>query len=74
MKRTIATLRAVCVPIEQGEQFFRALQHFAAPPELVIFPRDGQSLRGEPKHASEWTEWFERFLEGKANAARPGGD
>ena len=41
------------VPLEQGEQFFRALRRFGVPSELVIFPREGHGLRAEPKHAVE---------------------
>ena len=63
------------VPLEQSEQFFRALQHFNVPSELVIFPREGHGLRGEPKHAMELAEWqvywFERYVEGKADAVSP---
>jgi dipeptidyl aminopeptidase/acylaminoacyl peptidase len=66
------------VPLEQGEQFFRALRHFNVTSEFVIFPREGHSLRNEPKHAIELAKWqlywFERFVEGNAKAARPNGD
>jgi len=63
------------VPLEQGEQFFRALRHFGVSSELVIFPREGHSLRAEPKHAVELARWqvywFERFVEGNAGAVAP---
>lgn len=65
------------VPIEQGEQWFRALQHFGVTSELVIFPRENHNLTrtGEPKHLVEslnWQcYWFERFLDGNADAKRP---
>jgi dipeptidyl aminopeptidase/acylaminoacyl peptidase len=64
------------VPIEQGEQWFRALQHYGVTSELVLFPRENHNLTrtGEPKHLVESLEWqvywFERFLEGRA-AKRP---
>jgi dipeptidyl aminopeptidase/acylaminoacyl peptidase len=63
------------VPLEQGEQFFRALRRFGVPSELVIFPREGHGLRAEPKHAVELAKWqvywFERFVEGKVGAVPP---
>ena len=65
------------VPLEQGEQWFRALQHYGVPSELVIFPRENHNLTrtGEPKHLVESLQWqvywFERYLEGKAGAKRP---
>jgi dipeptidyl aminopeptidase/acylaminoacyl peptidase len=65
------------VPIEQGEQWFRALQHFGVVSELVMFPRENHNLTrtGEPKHLVEsinWQcYWFDRFLNGNAAAKRP---
>jgi dipeptidyl aminopeptidase/acylaminoacyl peptidase len=65
------------VPIEQGEQWFRALQHFGVTSEFVIFPRENHNLTrtGEPKHLVEslnWqVYWFDRFLNGNASAKRP---
>src|SRR6185295_16153754 len=43
------------VPIEQGEQWFRALRHFGVPAEVVFFPRENHNLTrtGEPKHLVE---------------------
>jgi len=43
------------VPIEQGEQWFRALRHFGVPSEVVFFPRENHNLTrtGEPKHLVE---------------------
>src|SRR5207245_1503824 len=32
------------VPIEQGEQWFRALQHLGVPSEIVFFPRENHNL------------------------------
>jgi len=65
------------VPIEQGEQWFRALQHYGVPSELVLFPRENHNLTrtGEPKHLVEslnWQiYWFERYLNGNAAAKPP---
>jgi dipeptidyl aminopeptidase/acylaminoacyl peptidase len=65
------------VPLEQAEQWFRALRHFDRPSELVIFPRDNHDLTrtGEPRHLVEsldWqTYWFERFIDRRADAVRP---
>jgi dipeptidyl aminopeptidase/acylaminoacyl peptidase len=65
------------VPIEQGEQWFRALQHYGVPSELVLFPRENHNLTrtGEPKHLVEslnWqVYWFDRYLNGNANAKPP---
>jgi dipeptidyl aminopeptidase/acylaminoacyl peptidase len=65
------------VPIEQGEQWFRALKHYGVNAELVIFPRENHNLTrtGEPKHLVEslnWQcYWFDRFLNGNANAKPP---
>ena len=65
------------VPIEQGEQWFRALKHYGVNAELVIFPRENHNLTrtGEPKHLVEslnWQcYWFDRFLNGNASAKAP---
>jgi dipeptidyl aminopeptidase/acylaminoacyl peptidase len=65
------------VPIEQGEQWFRALKHFGVTTEIVFFPRENHNLTrtGEPKHLVEslnWQlYWFDRFINGNANAAPP---
>ena len=65
------------VPIEQGEQWFRALQHFGVPSEIVFFPRENHNLTrtGEPKHLVEsinWqVYWFDRYINGNANALPP---
>ena len=65
------------VPLEQGEQWFRALQHYGVPSELVIFPRENHNLTrtGEPKHLVEslnWQlYWFERYLDGDQSAVPP---
>jgi dipeptidyl aminopeptidase/acylaminoacyl peptidase len=65
------------VPLEQGEQWFRALRHFGVNAEFVIFPRENHNLTrtGEPKHLVEslnWQlYWFDRYLDGKTNAVPP---
>jgi dipeptidyl aminopeptidase/acylaminoacyl peptidase len=65
------------VPIEQGEQWFRALKHFGVTTEIVMFPRENHNLTrtGEPKHLVEslnWQlYWFDRFLNGNAGAVPP---
>ena len=65
------------VPIEQGEQWFRALQHYGVHSELVLFPRENHNLTrtGEPIHLVEslnWQiYWFDRYLNGNVNAKRP---
>lgn len=65
------------VPIEQGEQWFRALKHYGVNTEIVFFPRENHNLTrtGEPKHLVESLNWqcwwFERFLDGNAAAKAP---
>jgi dipeptidyl aminopeptidase/acylaminoacyl peptidase len=65
------------VPLEQGEQWFRALKHFGVTTEFVIFPRENHNLTrsGEPKHLVEslnWQiYWFDRFLNDNEAAVRP---
>ncbi len=65
------------VPLEQGEQWFRALKHFGVTTEFVIFPRENHNLTrtGEPKHLVEsmnWQiYWFERFINNNAAAVPP---
>jgi dipeptidyl aminopeptidase/acylaminoacyl peptidase len=65
------------VPIEQGEQWFRALKHYGVTTEIVMFPRENHNLTrtGEPKHLIEslnWQlYWFDRFLNGNGNALAP---
>lgn len=65
------------VPLEQGEQWFRALRWFGKTAEIVIFPRENHNLTrtGEPKHLVESMDWqvywFQKYLEGKADAVPP---
>lgn len=65
------------VPLEQGEQWFRALKHYGVTAEFVIFPRENHNLTrtGEPQHLVDslnWQcYWFDRFLNGNASAKAP---
>jgi len=65
------------VPLEQGEQWFRALRHYGVNAEFVIFPRENHNLtrNGEPKHLVEslnWQlYWFDRFVNGNKDARPP---
>ena len=65
------------VPIEQGEQWFRALKHYNKTAEIVFFPRENHNLTrtGEPKHLVEslnWQlYWFDRYLDGKKDVVAP---
>jgi dipeptidyl aminopeptidase/acylaminoacyl peptidase len=65
------------VPLEQGEQWFRALKHFGKNAEIVMFPRENHNLTrtGEPKHLVEslnWQlYWFDKYVNGSAAAVPP---
>jgi dipeptidyl aminopeptidase/acylaminoacyl peptidase len=65
------------VPIEQGEQWFRALKHYGVTTEIVMFPRENHNLTrtGEPRHLVEslnWQlYWFDRFINGNSAAVPP---
>jgi dipeptidyl aminopeptidase/acylaminoacyl peptidase len=65
------------VPLEQGEQWFRALKHFGKTAEIVMFPRENHNLTrtGEPKHLVEslnWQlYWFDKYVNGNKNAVPP---
>ena len=65
------------VPLEQGEQWFRALRHFGKNAEIVMFPRENHNLTrtGEPKHLVEslnWQlYWFDKYLNGNTTALAP---
>jgi dipeptidyl aminopeptidase/acylaminoacyl peptidase len=65
------------VPLEQGEQWFRALKHFGVTTEIVMFPRENHNLTrtGEPRHLVEslnWQlYWFDRFVNGNSSAVAP---
>ncbi len=65
------------VPIEQGEQWFRALKYYGKTAEIVFFPRENHNLTrsGEPRHLVDsllWqTYWFDKYVEGKSGAKAP---
>jgi dipeptidyl aminopeptidase/acylaminoacyl peptidase len=65
------------VPLEQGEQWFRALKKFGVTTEIVMFPRENHNLTrtGEPRHLVEslnWQlYWFDRFVMGNKDAHPP---
>lgn len=65
------------VPLEQAEQWYRALKHFGVTTEMVVFPRENHNLTrtGEPRHLIEslnWqVYWFDRFINGNARAVPP---
>jgi dipeptidyl aminopeptidase/acylaminoacyl peptidase len=65
------------VPIEQGEQWYRALKHNGVTSEIVFFPRENHNLTrtGEPKHLVESMKWqlywFDKYLNGNENAKAP---
>ena len=65
------------VPIEQGEQWYRALKHLGKTAEIVFFPRENHNLTrtGEPRHIVEsmnWQlYWFDRYLNGNSAAVAP---
>lgn len=64
------------VPLEQGEQWYRALKLYGVTTELVVFPRENHNLTrtGEPKHIVESMKWqlywFARFI-GKDAGVKP---
>ncbi len=65
------------VPIEQGEQWFRALKHYGKTAEIVFFPRENHNLTrtGEPRHLVESLDWqlywFDKYLDGKTGLVAP---
>lgn len=65
------------VPLEQGEQWFRALQRYGVTSEFVIFPGADHDLTrtGVPRQLVESLQWqlywFDRFLNGNAATRRP---
>jgi dipeptidyl aminopeptidase/acylaminoacyl peptidase len=65
------------VPLEQGEQWFRALQHFGVRSEMVVFPEENHNLTrsGKPKHLVQslnWqVYWFDLFLNNNGDAKLP---
>lgn len=65
------------VPIEQAEQWFRALKHYGKTAEIVFFPRENHNLTrtGEPMHlveSLEWqVRWFDKYLDARRDAVSP---
>jgi dipeptidyl aminopeptidase/acylaminoacyl peptidase len=65
------------VPLEQGEQWFRALKLYGATAEFVVFPRENHNLTrtGEPRHLVEslnWqVYWFDKYLNDNKAAVPP---
>ncbi|HEX8144520.1 MAG TPA: S9 family peptidase [Pyrinomonadaceae bacterium] len=65
------------VPLEQGEQWYRALKLFGVTTEMVVFPRENHNLTrtGEPRHLVEslnWQlYWFDRFINGNTAVVPP---
>jgi dipeptidyl aminopeptidase/acylaminoacyl peptidase len=53
------------IPLSQAKEFFRALQHYNVPSELVVYPREGHGLR-EPVHRIRAYErvlaWYDRYV------------
>jgi dipeptidyl aminopeptidase/acylaminoacyl peptidase len=53
------------VPVSQSREFFRALQHFKVPSELIVYPREGHSIQ-EPNHLRDnlnrILNWYDRYL------------
>jgi dipeptidyl aminopeptidase/acylaminoacyl peptidase len=63
------------VPEEQAEEYFRALNHFGVPTELVLFPGESHVPGKTPRHVDDWTKWqiywFERWIDQNPNAVKP---
>lgn len=65
------------VPLEQGEQWFRALKLYGVTSEFVVFPRENHNLTrtGEPRHLVEslnWqVYWFDKYLNDNKAAVPP---
>jgi dipeptidyl aminopeptidase/acylaminoacyl peptidase len=65
------------VPLEQGEQWFRALKLYGVTAEFVVFPRENHNLTrtGEPRHLVEslnWqVYWFDKYLNDNKAAVPP---
>jgi dipeptidyl aminopeptidase/acylaminoacyl peptidase len=63
------------VPKEQAEEYFRALNHFGVPTELVIFPGESHVPGKTPIHVNDWMRWqiywFDRWLDSDPHAERP---
>ncbi len=55
------------IALSQAKEFFRALQHYKVPSELVVYPREGHGLR-EPIHRvqayARIIQWYDRYVKG----------
>ena len=53
------------VPVSQSREFFRGLRYFGVPSQMVVYPREGHSIR-ERNHLKDLFErivsWYERYL------------
>ena len=53
------------IALSQAREFFRALQHYKVPSELVVYPREGHGLR-EPVHRKQAyariLAWYDRYV------------
>ena len=53
------------VPVSQSREFFRGLRYFGVPSQMVVYPREGHSVR-ERNHLEDLFErivsWYERYL------------
>jgi dipeptidyl aminopeptidase/acylaminoacyl peptidase len=58
------------IALSQAREFFRALQHYKVPSELVVYPREGHGLR-EPVHRknayARIIAWYDRHLKAARN-------
>ncbi|MEM9776100.1 MAG: prolyl oligopeptidase family serine peptidase, partial [Chloroflexota bacterium] len=58
----------LCTPLEQGEQYFVALQKLGVESEMVIFPQENHGLsRGgrtdrRVSRLGHMIRWFDKFL------------
>jgi dipeptidyl aminopeptidase/acylaminoacyl peptidase len=54
-----------CVPVAQGQEFFRALKELGVETELIIYPREGHGWQ-ERKHKIDafqrHLDWFDRHM------------
>ncbi len=59
------------VPMVQGLEFFRALEHNGVPARLLVAPREGHQwgeLRHQLAKANAELEWFEHYVNGRPYA------
>ena len=54
------------VPVEQGYEFYRALNDLGAEVELVVYPREGHGIRSERAHKLDYLQriddWFQTHI------------